>query len=61
MLDPVYLEYITKNKNGVFIPFYPEMMSMEGRTDGQVARIKGNLRRGIDCSIFQNPDHAADK
>jgi hypothetical protein len=47
VLDPVYLEYITENKNGVFNSFYPEM-SMEGR---QVARIKGNLRRGIDSSI----------
>jgi hypothetical protein len=22
---------------------------------------RGNLRRGIDCSIFQNPDRAVDK
>jgi hypothetical protein len=43
VLDPVYLEYITKNKNGVFILFHPEMMSMEGRMDGQVSHIKGEF------------------
>lgn len=35
VIDPVYLEYSTKNKNGVFISFYPDA-SVDGWADGQV-------------------------
>jgi hypothetical protein len=41
VLDPVYLEYITKNKK--WISFYPEM-SMDGRMISQVARNRGAVR-----------------